>query len=113
MDDDLELRFRRSYWALVHYVDTRRLRTWEDRGLTLPQLRVLFHLRAQPGITTNALAQQLGLTTPTVSGLVDKLARAGLVERGLRAEDRRVIPLMLTDEGVATVGAIREGNQAL
>jgi DNA-binding MarR family transcriptional regulator len=97
----------------VHYVDTRRLRTWEDRGLTLPQLRVLFHLRAQPGITTNALAQQLDLTTPTVSGLVDKLARAGLVERGRRAEDRRVIPLMLTNEGVATVGEIREGNQAL
>jgi DNA-binding MarR family transcriptional regulator len=49
---------------------------------------------------------------PTVSGLVDKLCRAGLVERGQRADDRRVIPLMLTEEGRAVVGEIREGNRA-
>jgi DNA-binding MarR family transcriptional regulator len=96
----------------VHYVDTMRLRTWEERGLTLPQLRILFHLRAQPGTTTNAVARRLGLTMPTVSGLVDKLCRAGLVERGQRADDRRVIPLSLTDEGRAVVGEIREGNRA-
>lgn len=111
--DDVEQRFRKAYWALVHYVDTRRLHTWEEKGLTLPQLRVLFELRAQPGTTTNVLARHLGLSMPTVSGLVDKLARAGLVERGQRAEDRRVIPLMLTAEGLATVGEIREGNRAL
>lgn len=111
--DDIEARFRASYWALVHYIDTRRLRAWEDLGLTLPQLRVLFQLRAQPGTTTNLLARRLGLSTPTVSGLVDKLVRAGLVERGQRADDRRIIPLILTDKGMATAGEIREGNRVL
>jgi DNA-binding MarR family transcriptional regulator len=111
--EDIHERFRASYWTLVHYVDTLRLRAWEDQGLTLPQLRVLFQLRAQPGITTNVLARRLGLTTPTVSGLVDKLARAGLVERGRRAEDRRLVPLTLTDAGASVVGVIREGNRAL
>jgi DNA-binding MarR family transcriptional regulator len=110
---DVEERFRASYWTLVHYVDTLRLRAWEERCLTLPQLRVLFQIRRQPGITTNVLARRLGLTAPTVSGLLDKLARTGLVERGRRAEDRRVIPLNLTEEGAATVGEIREGNRAL
>jgi DNA-binding MarR family transcriptional regulator len=111
--NDLEQRFRTSYWTLVHYVETLRLRVWEERGLTLPQLRVLFQIRAQPGTTTNALARQLGLTAPTVSGLVDKLARAGLVARGRRSEDRRLVPLTLTEDGTATVGEIREGNRAL
>ena len=110
--DDLTIRFRRAYWAMVHHVDVLRLQAWEQRGLTLPQLRVLFHVRAQPGITTNALAGHLGLTAPTVSGLVDKLVRAGLVERGQRADDRRVIPLTLSAEGQAVVGEIRQGNQA-
>ena len=110
---DMEPRFRSSYWTLVHYVDTLRLRAWEDRGLTLPQLRILFQIRRQPGATTNALARQLGLTAPTVSGLIDKLVRAGLVARGQRAEDRRVIPLSLTEEGAAAVGEIREGSRAL
>lgn len=109
----MEQRFRTSYWMLVHYVDTLRLRAWEERGLTLPQLRLLFQIRRQPGITTNVLARRLGLTAPTVSGQLDKLARAGMVARGRRAEDRRVIPLSLTEEGEAAVGAIREGNRAL
>jgi DNA-binding MarR family transcriptional regulator len=111
MDDEL-VRFRRAYWAVVHYVDTARMRTWEARGLTLPQLRILFAVRVQPGITTNELARQLQLTTATVSGLVDKLSRAGLVERGQRLEDRRIIPLSLTTDGLAVVGEIRVGNRA-
>lgn len=110
--EDIEDRFRRSYWAVVHSVDTLRLRAWEERGLTLPQLRILFLLRANPGITTNVLARRLRLTVPTVSGLVDKLSRAGLVERGQREDDRRVIPLTLTKEGEATAGQIRDINRA-
>src|SRR5690348_11848133 len=109
---DLDTRFRKAYWAAVHYVDTRRMRAWEERGITLPQLRVLFQLRAQPGATTNLLARRLALTVPTVSGLVDKLARNGLVERGQHPDDRRVIPLTLTADGKAIVGEIREGNRA-
>lgn len=112
MTDEITTRFRRAYWAVVHNLDVLRLQVWEERGLTLPQLRILFYVRAHPGTTTNALATLLGLTTATVSGLVDKLARAGLVERRQRADDRRVIPLFLTEEGQAVVGEIRLGNRA-
>jgi DNA-binding MarR family transcriptional regulator len=112
MDDEMLARFRTAYWAVVHNVDVRRLQVWEERGLTLPQLRVLFYVRAHPGTTTNALATRLGLTTATISGLVDKLVRAGLVERRQREDDRRVIPLWLTAEGDATAGEIRQGNRA-
>jgi len=112
MTDDLTTRFRTAYWAVVHNLDALRLRTWEERGLTLPQLRILFYLRAYPETATNTLARHMGLTMPTVSGLVEKLVRAGLVERGQRADDRRVIPLCLTDDGRAAVGEIRQGNQA-
>ena len=105
-------RFRKAYWAVVHNLDVLRLQVWEERVLTLPQLRILFYVRANPGTTTNALAARLGLTTATVSGLVDKLARAGLIERRQREDDRRVIPLYLTEEGQAVVGEIRVGHRA-
>jgi DNA-binding MarR family transcriptional regulator len=111
-EDDVFGRFRAAYWAVVHNLDVRRLQVWEERGLTLPQLRVLFYVRAHPGTTTNALASLLGLTTATISGLVDKLVRAGLIERRPSEDDRRVIPLWLTPEGQATVGEIRQGNRA-
>jgi len=110
---DIEQRFRTAYWSLVHYVETLRLHVWEQQGVTLPQLRVLFRIRAQPGVTTHELARNLGLTMATVSGLVDKLVRARLVERGQSAADRRVIPLTLTTDGTTAVGTIGEGNRAL
>lgn len=110
--EDLTARFRRSYWIVVHSMDALRLRAWEQHGLTLPQLRILFLIRRTPGITTKALARGLGLTVPTVSGLVDKLVRAGLVARGQREDDRRVIPLTLTDEGMAAAGEIQGASQA-
>jgi len=112
MTDDDATRFRTAYWAVVHNLDALRLHTWEQRGVTLPQLRILFYLRAHPEATTNVLAARMGLTVPTVSGLVDKLVRAGLVERGQRPDDRRIIPLRLTDDGRAVVGEIRQGNRA-
>ena len=112
MEELLFARFRAAYWAVVHNVDVLRLRIWEERGITLPQLRVLSYLRANPGATTNALARTLGLTAPTVSGLVDKLVGAGLVMRGINLDDRRVIPLSLTDEGMGVISEIRQGSQA-
>jgi DNA-binding MarR family transcriptional regulator len=110
--DETITRFRAAYWAVIRHVDALRLQVWEERGLTLPQLRVLFYVRSHPGTTTNALATQLGLTAATVSGLVDKLTRNGLIERLQHPEDRRVIPLCLTADGQAVVGEIRQGNRA-
>ncbi len=105
-------RFRSAYWEIVHNLDLLRLRVWEERGITLPQLRILFILRAQPGMTTNALASQLGLSAATVSGLIEKLVKAGLVERRQDPEDRRLIPLHLTDAGWEIVGEISQGNRS-
>lgn len=112
MDDELLARFRSSYWVAVHSVDALRLRVWEEHGLTLPQLRVLFLLRRNPGATTNYLSGRLGITVSTVSGLVDKLVRAGLVERRHDPNDRRLVPLGLTLEGEAIAGEVREINRA-
>ncbi len=111
-ETSLTSRFRTAYWALVHTMDIMRLRAWEEQGITLPQLRILFALRAHPGTTTHRLVKLLGLTAPTVSGLIDKLVRADLVARGQNPDDRRVIPLELTAGGQSLVGAISQNSQA-
>src|SRR5262249_31811290 len=111
MDEQCE-RFRKAYWAMVHTADPLRLRAWESLGVTLPQLRILFFLRAQRGAPTGALATQFGWKPPTGSARGDRLVRRGLTARGARPDDRRIIPLQLTAEGEAVVGEIREGNDA-
>jgi DNA-binding MarR family transcriptional regulator len=112
MENDLTSRFQAAYWILIHNADAFRLRVWEEHGVSLPQLRILFSLRRDPDATTTTLAKQLGVAVPTVSAQVDKLVRAGLIARGGRATDRRVIPLSLTDTGRDVVGAISQVHKA-
>jgi DNA-binding MarR family transcriptional regulator len=107
-DNDPTTAFRRAYWSVVRELDTERLREWERSRLTLPQLRVLFQIRRTPGITTGELAKLLGITVSTTSGLVIKLADRGLLRRESLAEDRRQVPLYLTDDAGRLVSDISD-----
>ncbi|OFW64234.1 MAG: hypothetical protein A2Y74_01940 [Actinobacteria bacterium RBG_13_63_9] len=101
-------RFCAAYWQALRDVETLRLHQWEQSQLTLPQLRVLFQVRRCPGITTGHLARGMGITMSTTSGLVAKLVHAGLVIRGSSEEDRRQIPLELTEAGRRLAGELAE-----
>jgi DNA-binding MarR family transcriptional regulator len=105
---NIEERFQSAYWRAVRELDTVRLLQWERFHLTLPQLRTLFQVQRSPGITTGQLSRAMGITVSTTSGLVAKLADAGLVARGQGADDRRQIPLELTDAGREQAGELTE-----
>jgi DNA-binding MarR family transcriptional regulator len=103
--------FRVAYWRAVRELDTVRLLQWERYSLTLPQLRIIFQLQRTPGMTSVQLSRTMGITISTTSGLVAKLVDAGLVVRGRDADDRRQIPLELTDAGRAQAGELAEFAQ--
>jgi DNA-binding MarR family transcriptional regulator len=107
-DDPLQTRFRQAFWRAFREADSLRLRQWERSHVTLPQLRVLYHLRRHPGATTGELARRLGITVSTTSGLAIKLVDRGLVVRGSLADDRRQAPLRLSDDGAALLGELSE-----
>lgn len=66
--------------------------------LTLRQLQVLAVLRAAPGSTGQQLAEALGVSTPTMSGIVDRIASKGWLDREQDPHDRRRVLLHLTPE---------------
>ena len=101
-------RLRAAYWRALHDLESIRLQQWERSNLTLPQLRVLFQVRRSPGITTGQLAKGMGITMSTTSGLVAKLADRGLLTRGTSLDDRRQIPLELSEAGVQLAGELAE-----
>ena len=68
-------------------------------GLSIPQFDVLSALSEGAGITQRQLADQLFVTKGNVSGLIDRLVEAKLVERRSAAQDRRSHALFLTKEG--------------
>lgn len=104
----LNERFRAAYWRALQELDTLRLQQWEQSQLTMPQLRVLFQVRRSPGITTGQLSRNMGITMSTTSGLVTKLVDGGLVARNSSQDDRRQIPLQLTETGRQLAGELAE-----
>lgn len=70
-------------------------------GLSIPQFDLISTLTEREGITQGELAQRLYVTKGNVSGLVDRLVEAGLVERRAIPGDRRSHALHLTPLGRA------------
>src|SRR5262249_48708860 len=83
--------------------------------LTGAQSEVLRQLWHHDQIEQRTLQERLGITSPTLTGIVDGLVGRGLVERRLSPEDARVKVLHLTPQGQAqneTVCAAIERGQA-
>jgi DNA-binding MarR family transcriptional regulator len=77
------------------------------RQLTVPQLRALTWIRRHPGQGLSPLADHLGMSLPACSALVDRLVKAGLLERSTDPSERRRIQLRLTPVGLEAVGRAR------
>ncbi|MEH3145684.1 MAG: MarR family transcriptional regulator [Methylobacterium frigidaeris] len=74
-------------------------------GLSIPQFDALSTLSEQEGLTQQDLAARLYVTKGNVSGLVDRLVEAGLVERRASPADRRSHALHLTPAGLSLAEA--------
>jgi DNA-binding MarR family transcriptional regulator len=79
-------------------------RELKELGLSIPQFDLLSTLTEREGTTQQELAERLYVTKGNVSGLVDRLVEAGLVERRATAGDRRSNALHLTAKGRALAG---------
>jgi len=68
-------------------------------NLSVPQCDVLTTLSEAEGVSQQALAQRLYVTKGNISGLLDRLETAALVERRSTATDRRSYEIHLTPSG--------------
>lgn len=68
-------------------------------GLTEQQWRVLRVLWQRDGRALLELAEATLISPPSMVGVVDRLARSGLVERRRSQSDRRVVRVFLTERG--------------
>jgi DNA-binding MarR family transcriptional regulator len=73
-------------------------RVGAEHDLSLTQLRVLAILRDRR-VKVSELADYLGLDKSTVSGLVDRAAKRGLLQRSPNALDGRAVDVHVTAQG--------------
>ena len=71
-------------------------------GLTAPQFDVISTLGNTPGMTMGQLAEKTLVTKGTLTGIIDRLERKGLVRREVPPENRRCFMIVLTAEGDRT-----------
>ena len=68
-------------------------------GITPSQYSVLSCLWGRSHATPKQLAEILGIETSTVSGLLDRLQKNGLIDRIVNSEDRREVQVIATQKG--------------
>lgn len=78
-----------------------------EHDLSLTQLRVLAILRDREPMMAE-LAAHLGLERSSVSGLVDRAVRRGLVRRDASEKDGRAVRVALTSDGRRLAGVVAE-----
>jgi DNA-binding MarR family transcriptional regulator len=97
----------RLHSAAIHLL--RRLRREDDAsGLPAPQLSALSVIVFGGPITLGALAAAEQVRPPTITKLVATLEKAGLVEREVDRDDRRVVRVRSTPRGARL---LQEGRQ--
>ena len=89
-----------------------RERNYFSRGLiTLPQVRALRALSEGNACAMGDLARLLSLKASTVTGLVDRLVKLGLVRRIRSSEDRRAVLAAISPKGRRILAHLYDENR--
>ncbi|MCX4091962.1 MarR family winged helix-turn-helix transcriptional regulator [Nocardia sp. alder85J] len=103
------LALQRATHATLHRISTELV----DLDMTASDLNALANLADGHARTVSQLAAAIGARPTTLTSVLDRLEKRGLISRTTRAGDRRSVLIELTDTGRATAGTIRDTFTAL
>lgn len=102
--DDILVALRR----ITRAIDLQSKRLMKVTGLTAPQLVVLRNLSRNGPMAPSVIAKSVSLSQGTITSILDRLQRAGLVERSSSPKDKRVVLAGLTDKGLKAANSAPE-----
>lgn len=79
-----------------------------DDEVTLPEYRAVVFLCARGAVTMGELATELGTSPSTATRLCDRLVAKGLIERQVRAENRREVEVVVDPSGRRLVDEVTD-----
>lgn len=83
------------------------------KGIAHSHAHILWLLKKNGSMKVSELAEHLSITPGGITGLSDKLIALGYVERQRSIEDRRVVLLSITDEGLEILSSLKQHNNQL
>ncbi|WP_338553507.1 MarR family transcriptional regulator [Paenibacillus sp. KS-LC4] len=80
----------------------------QDYDLYPGQPPLMFALERGPGRSQNELAQELEIKAATLTVMLNRMEKNGIVRREADLRDQRVSRIFMTDKGEAMLGKLRE-----
>lgn len=86
---------------IIRSIDIESKKIQRDYGVSIPQLLCLNFLQREPSLqaTQSDVRKFLNLNSSTVSGIIDRLEKRGLVARLPNPKDKRIVVIALTATG--------------
>ena len=82
----------------------------EFLDLTMSQLRAVLFLEEGP-VPMSKLAEALGTSLPSATGIIDRLVERGLVGRREDPEDRRLVICSLSPQGEGVIASLYQADK--
>jgi len=79
-----------------------------EHSIPLSHVQVLAMLEQVGSMSVSEISRRFGIAKPNITPLVDRLANAGLVDRVRSETDRRVVNIVILDEGRERLKQIQE-----
>jgi len=102
LPNDVKVEVDQVLEAVIYlYTESRRITKELARRaeLTGPQLTVVKMLETVGELSLSDLSDRIRAQNSTVTGIIDRMEREGLVVRARSAEDKRVVRIRLTEKG--------------
>lgn len=88
-----------SLRRIIQAIDIHSRQLVRQHGITTPQLIILKQIEGEETITVSQLARHVSLKQATVTDILNRLERKGLVQRQRDTSDRRRVLVKETEEG--------------
>ncbi|WP_144392081.1 MarR family winged helix-turn-helix transcriptional regulator [Pleionea sediminis] len=92
-----------SLRRVIRAIDLHSKRLNKETGLTGPQLMVMQEIVLCDNIMVKEIAQNINLSSATVTSILDRLEKRGLVRRIRSTTDKRKVGLHATEDGLETL----------
>jgi len=81
--------------------------------ITIQQMLILDYLNNNTQVKMSDLASVMSVTTPAMTGIINRLVRSGYVSRVFDQNDRRIINIKITVKGHELVKKIKDGKRKM
>lgn len=91
----------RGLLMVLNKMRSDRLETWSDRlkGVSKMELHILLLVQGRPDIVLGEIRDKLDVPNSTLTSVIDRMEKQGLVRRTINTRDRRSYGLEVTDNG--------------